>query len=245
MRTFACGFLVLCLCCCCIPTLAQKPALQVNNDGYLEMPGLNAMAFQDIYPEGHQGGVRIIQNGVRVATNGDLRLDPTPGQWQSMPKQDKRVANQQSNEITAWLSYPDPSRNRTGFNPIDDPELNLSYQVHARGEGQNIRIVVDLDHPLPAQFVGKVGFNFELYPTALFGKGWYLGKQSGIFPRQPAGPDLKDASGDVEPVPLWHRESMCWERVFELHVSGTGSGSGAQREIDCVCRGSADEEASQ
>ncbi len=160
------------------------------------------MAFQDIYPEGHQGGVSIIQNGVRVATNGDLRLDQTPGQWQPMPKQDKRAANQPSNEITAWLSYPDPGRNRTGFNPIDYPDLNLSYQVHVRGEGQNIRIVVDLDRPLPAQFVGKVGFNFELYPAALFGKGWYLGKQSGIFPRQPAGPDVKDASGDVEPVPL-------------------------------------------
>lgn len=166
------------------------------------MPGLSVMAFQDIYPEGHQGGVSVIQNGVRVATNGDLRLDPTPGQWQPMPKQDKRVVNQQGNEITTWLSYPDPSRNRTGYNPIDYPDLNLSYQVHVRGAGQNIRIVVDLEHPLPAQFVGKVGFNLELYPATLFGKGWYLGKQSGIFPRQPNGPERKDAAGDVEPLPI-------------------------------------------
>jgi endoglucanase len=181
--------------------LAQ-PILQLNDQEYFEMPGLNVMAFQDIYPEGHQAGVSIIQNGVRVATNGDLRLDPTPGQWQPMPKQDKRVVNKQENEITTWLSYPDPSRNRTGYNPIDYPDLNLSYQVHVRGEGQSIRIVVDLDRPLPAQFVGKVGFNLELYPATLFGKSWYLGKQSGIFPRQAEGPDDKDSSGDVEPVPL-------------------------------------------
>lgn len=166
------------------------------------MPGLNVMAFQDIYPEGHQSGVVIIQNGVRVTTNGDLRLDPTPGQWQPIPKQDKRVVNKQGNEITTWLSYPDPSRNRKGFNPIDYPDLNLSYQVRVRGEGQSVRIIVDLDRPLPAAFVGKVGFNFELYPAALFGRSWYLGPQSGIFPRQPNGPDMQDKYGEIQPVPM-------------------------------------------
>ena len=45
------------------------------------------MAYQDIYPEGHQGGVAVIMHGRRVATNGDLRLDETPGQWQPIPKQ--------------------------------------------------------------------------------------------------------------------------------------------------------------
>ena len=181
---------------------AQRPALQLNDREYFEMPGLNVMAFQDIYPEGHQSGVVIIQNGVRVSTNGDLRLDPTPGQWQPMPKQDKRVVNKQGNEITTWLSYPDPGRNRKGFNPIDYPDLNLSYQVRVRGEGQGVRIIVDLDHPLPAAFVGKVGFNFELYPAALFGKSWYLGMHSGIFPRQPNGPDLKDNYGEIQPIPM-------------------------------------------
>ena len=166
------------------------------------MPGLNVMAFQDIYPEGHQAGVSIIQNGNRVATNGDLRLNATPGQWHPMPKQDKRLVDQQHNEITTWLSYPDPSRNRTGFNPIDYPDLDLSYQVRVRGEGRSVHVEVDLDRPLPAEFVGKVGFNFELYPASLFGKSWYLGKQSGIFPRQPAGPDRKNNAGEVEPVPL-------------------------------------------
>ncbi|HEX2711666.1 MAG TPA: hypothetical protein VHM88_05510, partial [Candidatus Acidoferrales bacterium] len=80
----------------------REPALQLNDQEYFEMPGLNVMVFQDIYPEGHQAGVSIIQNGVRAATNGDLRLDPTPGQWQPMPKQDKRVVNKQGNEITTW-----------------------------------------------------------------------------------------------------------------------------------------------
>jgi hypothetical protein len=184
------------------PQRAQQPALRLNDLEYFEMPGLNVMAFQDIYPEGHQAGVSIIQNGVRVATNGDLRLDATPGQWQPMPKQNKRLVDKQANEITSWLSYPDPERNRTGFNPIDYPDLNLSYQVHVRGEGQTVRITVDLDQPLPTAFVGKVGFNFELYPTDLFGKSWYLGDQSGIFPRQPNGPDVKNVAGEIQPTAL-------------------------------------------
>ena len=184
------------------PQRAQQPSLKLNDQEYFEMPGLNVMAFQDIYPEGHQAGVSIIQNGVRVATNGDLRLDPTPGQWQPMPTQDKRLVNKQQNEITTWLSYPDPKRNRTGFNPIDYPNLKLSYQVHVRAEDESIRVIVDLDDALPANFVGKVGFNFELYPASLFGKSWYLGDQSGIFPRQPNGPEVKDENGEFQPVEL-------------------------------------------
>jgi hypothetical protein len=54
--------------------------LTINYDEYFEMPGLNVMVFYDIYPEGHQGAIGIIQNGTRVATNGDIRLEPTPGQ---------------------------------------------------------------------------------------------------------------------------------------------------------------------
>ena len=196
--------LFLCVCFAASTASAQEaaPELRLNDKEYFEMPGLNVMAFQDIYPEGHQAGVSIIQNGVRVATNGDIRLDRTPGQWQPMPKQDKRVVDTAQNEITTWLSYPDPARNRTGYNPIDYPDLNLTYQVHVRGEGQGVRVTVDLDQPLPAAFVGKVGFNLELYPGSLFGKSWYLGGHSGIFPRQPNGPDEKESDGDIEPVPL-------------------------------------------
>ncbi|NQU88142.1 MAG: hypothetical protein HQ541_20540, partial [Mariniphaga sp.] len=39
--------------------------LKINDDEYLEMPGLNVMVFYDVYPEGHQGAIGIIQNGTR------------------------------------------------------------------------------------------------------------------------------------------------------------------------------------
>jgi endoglucanase len=186
-----------------VPTLfAQGTGLHLNKKEYFEAPGINVMAFQDIYPDGHQGGVSIIQNGVRVATNGDVRLDPAPGQWQPMPKQDAREVDAASNTITTTLSYPDPTKNRTGFNPIDYPDLNFTYKVRVHGEGNSIRVTVDLDKPIPAAFLGKVGFNFELFPNDLFGRSWYLGSTSGIFPRQANGPETRDSSNEVQPLPL-------------------------------------------
>ena len=182
--------------------LAQTPVLRLNKQEYFEMPGLNVMAFQDAYPEGHQSGVSVIQNGERVASNGDLRLEPAPGQWSPMPKSVKRVVNPADNEITTWLAFPDEARNRTGYNPIDYPDLTLTYKVRVRGEGRQFRIIVDLDEPLPNSWVGKVGFNLELFPGTLFGKTWYLDSHSGIFPRQGNGPETRGPDGEVEPAPL-------------------------------------------
>ena len=182
--------------------LAQSRGLQLNKKEYFESPGINVMAFQDVYPDGHQGGVSIIQNGVRVATNGDIRLDPAPGQWQPMPVQKSRTVDPTTNTVTTTLSYPDPTKNRIGFNPINYPDLNFTYKVRVRGEGNSIHITVDLDKPIPPAFIGKVGFNFELFPNDLFGKSWYLDSTSGIFPHQPDGPELRDDSGEVQPAPL-------------------------------------------
>ncbi len=198
LRTFSLALLAL------SPALvsAQSAGLYLNSKEYFEEPGVNVMAFQDIYPDGHQGGVSIIQNGVRVATNGDLRLDQAPGQWQPMSRQDARTVDAASNTITTTLSYPDPAKNRTGFNPIDYPDLNFSYKVRVHGEGDSIRITVDLDKPIPAAFIGKVGFNFELFPNDLFGKSWYLGSGSGIFSHQANGPEAFDQEGEVQPVPF-------------------------------------------
>ena len=42
--------------------------LKINKDGYFEKQGLNVIVLNDIYPEGHQGGIEIIQHGKRIAT---------------------------------------------------------------------------------------------------------------------------------------------------------------------------------
>ena len=176
--------------------------LVLNELEYLEMPGLNVMLAHDYYPEGHQGGVGIIQNGKRVATNGDLRLDRTPGQWQPVPKVGKRVVDKTTGEISLRAEYPDETKNRKGFNPVDYPDLAFAYTVRVRPEGRAFRILVDLEQPLPDEWIGKVGFNMELFPGILFGRTWATDTQSGIFPRQPNGPGTLDAKGDYHVAPL-------------------------------------------
>jgi len=177
-------------------------SLKINDNEYFEKPGLNVMVFFDIYPEGHQGAVGIIQNGTRVGTNGDLRLEPTPGQWQPIPKVGKRTVDRTKNEISVKCTFPDSSINRKGFNPVEYPDLYFTYHVRVVGEGNKFRILVDLDKPLPAGWEKKVGFNFELFPGLLFGKSWYLDQQSGIFPLQANGPMEKDADGNWQAFPM-------------------------------------------
>src|SRR6478609_3834413 len=117
-----------------IPCFSQQKedGLVLNEQEYLEMPGLNVMLAHDFYPEGHQGGVGIIQNGTRVATNGDLRLEPTPGQWQPVPKVGPRVIDRAKQEISVRMEYPDPEKDRKGFNPVIYPDLKFAYVIRVR-----------------------------------------------------------------------------------------------------------------
>ena len=169
-----------------LPATAQE--FKLGPEGYFQNQGVNVMGFDDIYPEGHQGGVSLIMHGHRVATNGDIRLEPTPGQWQPVPKQRKRDLDPVANTITARLSFPDSSRHLTGFNPMIYPDLAFDYTVTIKGEGGSVVVTVDLDRPIPQEFIGKVGFNLELFPGALFGKPWIMDTQTGIFPQQANGP---------------------------------------------------------
>ena len=186
-----------------LPVAAQaQDSLKLNDKGYFAEPGLDVMVFSDFYPDGHQTGVTVIQHGTRVAANGDLRLEPAPGQWSPMPATGKRVVDAKHQTITQTLSYPDPAKDRTGFNPIDYPDLKFSYRVSVTPAGGNsFKITVDLDKPLPASWIGKVGFNFELFPGLLFGKTFAMDGQTGIFPRQPEGPVVMQGN-EAEGAPM-------------------------------------------
>ncbi|MDA0195026.1 MAG: glycoside hydrolase family 9 protein [Bacteroidetes bacterium] len=163
--------------------------LSINKKGYFEKQGLNVTVFSDIYPEGHQTGVSIIQHGLRVAANGDLRLEPSPGQWSPVPKGGKMTVDTINGVITQELWYPDSSKNGKGFNPVFYPDLIIKYKVNVEAlEGNSFQVTVDLEEPLPDEWVGKVGFNFELFPQHLFGKSYMMDNNSGTFVPQPSGP---------------------------------------------------------
>ncbi len=96
--------------CLCQKNTNQQ-ILKINNLEYLEIPGLNVMLAHDYYPGGHQSGISIIQNGVRVGSNGDMRLEPTPGPGHAQPKVGKRMVDREKQTISVQMEYPDPDKN--------------------------------------------------------------------------------------------------------------------------------------
>ncbi|MBO6032452.1 MAG: glycoside hydrolase family 9 protein [Prevotella sp.] len=171
---------------CCAVTTMMAQDFKLNDSGYYTTGSVDVMAFSDFYPEGHQGGVSVLMNGRRVATNGDIRMEATPGQWQPVPKQLKREIT--GNAIVTTLCYPDSSRHLTGFNPTVYPDYQVIYKVRVEPQDDGILVTVDLDKPVPDFLLGKVGFNLEFYPGDLFGKPWIMDNLTGIYPQQPNGP---------------------------------------------------------
>lgn len=196
----------------------DQDGLKIIEEGYFYMPGLNVLVYNNTFPEGHQGGVEIIQHGVRVATNGELRLSPSPGQWQPIPKLgegyeargvspqniglESRVVDKENNTISMPLSYPNEDRHRQGFNPIIYPDLDIEYNVTVKAEGKGFRIIVDMKDPIPEEWVGKIGYNLELFPGDLYGKSFFMDDSTGSFPRQANGPAYLNEKIEAEVVPL-------------------------------------------
>jgi hypothetical protein len=165
----------------------KKTRWKINELEYLEAQGLSVLVFHNFYPEGKQGGIEIIQHGERVATNGDLRLEPAPGQWSRVPKAGKREVNLNKGIIRMPLSF---------------PEHDYSFVARVEAEGDSVLVGIDLDSPLPSEIVGKASFNMELFPPAYFGKTFHLGSTFSVFPRQANGPMVPVPDGGLEPASM-------------------------------------------
>jgi endoglucanase len=211
--------------------LAMLAGFTLNEQEYFERPGISVMVGQDYYPEGHQGGLSIIMHDERVASNGDLRLEPAPGQWSPIPKPGKREVDRAQQQIRIQLAYPDAERDRKGFNPIVYPDLRLTYTVRAQPEGDAIRVSVDFERPIPAEWVGRIGFNLELFPGLMFGRSFQLGDTQAVFPRQPTGPGETDRSGAYELVPLARGKKLEIAPESDLHHLTIESVRGGELEL--------------
>jgi endoglucanase len=176
---------------CVAAPLAWSAPLQINDLDYLDAPGLSVLVYQnrfhDVFRDQKLGGVEIILHGERIATDGELRLQPTPEQWDSVPKFTARKHGPIPNQLISFSEYPD---------------LALSYRLEVTAEGEGFRVAVHLDRPLPAGLAGKVGFNLDFLPTAYFGKSYACDDAVGVFPRHPNGPMRRDTQGVSEPEPL-------------------------------------------
>jgi endoglucanase len=165
--------------------------LHVNDLDYLEMQGLSVLVYQnqfhDVFRDQKLGGIEMILHGERIATDGEVRLLPTPEQWDAVPKFTERKPGASADQLVAYSGY---------------PALELRYRIEVTAEAQGFRIAVHLDHELPPSLVGKAGFNLDFLPTAYFGKSYMFDGSPGIFPRHPNGPMENGADGAAEPKPL-------------------------------------------
>jgi len=192
---------------------------KINERGYFSCSGSDVMVFDDQYPEGHAGGISIIQQDNRMATLGDIRFEATPGQWQGLPKFLKKEVNRASNEICVTMAYPDSSKHAAGFNPMFYPDFQFTYKVRVKGVGDNLDIRVEIDKPVPPQYAGKLGFNLELQPSELYGMPYLMDGEAGQFPHQAIGPTMHTESnvnhlGDYFQADITQR----WgDRVFTQH----------------------------
>lgn len=168
-----------------------QSSLKLNEKGYFEAPGVNVLVFTNWYNgafgDEKNSGVEIIQHEVRIVTNGDVRINPTPEQWDAIPKFIDRTVDSISGVIDARLTYAD---------------YNFNYTIHAEPDGSDLLLSVIIDQPIPEELVGKAGFNMEFLPAEYFEKSYLADGTSGNFPLYPSGPMKMNDDGKTEPLAL-------------------------------------------
>ncbi len=170
---------------------ASDSNLQLNDLEYFESRGFNVLVYSNWYninfSDSKMSGIEIIHHEVRTATNGDVRLEPTPEQWDPFPNLIERKINKNDNSIEVLLNYP-------------DYEFEFTIKVTAKEKG--IFLSVNLEKPLPKELEGRAGFNLEFLPSAYFKKAHIMDRKAGTFPLYPTGPMELEKSGLVEPKPI-------------------------------------------
>ncbi len=166
-------------------SIADAAAPRLNEAGYFASRGLDVLAFNNTYDgnfsDSKIAGIELIHHGVRTATNGDVRLSPTPEQWDPVATLVERTVDAASGTVSARMRY-------------DAEDFEYVVRVSPRDDGVAIQVV--LDAPLPAALANKAGFNLEFLPSAYFGKSWLVdGHGSGQLPLYPSGPSGRRTIG--------------------------------------------------
>ena len=159
------------------PGWADNSQLGLNDKSYFATTGVNYLVFSNwyngLFSDSKMSGVEVIHHGVRTATNGDVRLNSTPEQWDPIPQFIERKVNEKDGTVEAFLHY---------------PEYNFNYSIKARSTAKGLQITVNLPDKLPAALVGKAGFNMEFLPSVYQQKSFITDQQSGVLAIYPGGP---------------------------------------------------------
>ena len=166
-------------------------ALAPGDREYLHTPGLDVLVFSNRYDgnfsDSKIAGVELIHHGVRTATNGDVRLSPTPEQWDPVPVVKSRTVQRASGAIDTVLAYDSPK---------------FEYTIHAEPKNDGVVLRVVLNDVLPPELEGKAGFNLEFLPSAYFGKSYLMDEATGVLPLYPTGPTGRTPPGEIQRLPI-------------------------------------------
>ncbi|AKH43240.1 hypothetical protein FHS61_001058 [Altererythrobacter atlanticus] len=182
--------------------LAQESEpLTLSEAEYFQADGANVLVFSNwydgLFADSKISGIELIQQGERIATNGDVRLSATPGQWDPIGRLVERKVDAENGRIEVTLEYPDH---------------DFTYRIVAQNAGEGVDLAVVLDAPLPPELAGKAGLNLEFLPSAYFRQSYFADGTPGAFPRHPAGNMVaggprnaasgRDFGPGAEPLPL-------------------------------------------
>jgi endoglucanase len=209
----------------CLPLFSADFMMQVADNDYLSTQGFDVMlydnTFHPVFVDEKNTAMQMILHGERIATNGDVRLMPTPEQWDLVAKLKGRHADKEHDRISADLSF---------------PSYQMDYHLEVAAEPGGVRVSVNLDKPLPEKLAGRAGFNLEFLPAIYMDKTYAVdGRQFGIFPRSPQeemhkvppSPDdpkklsyqqeWDEAKGYTQPLPLVTGNSITFAAEDPLH----------------------------
>ncbi|MCA8899731.1 MAG: glycoside hydrolase, partial [Hyphomonas sp.] len=172
-------------------------AQEITENEYFSEPGADLLVFSNwydgLFADAKISGVELIHHGIRTVTNGDVRLEATPGQWEMIGSFKDRTVDRDAGVIEAHLAY-----EADGFN----------YTIRVERDGDAYVISVNSDTPVPENLAGRAGFNLEFVPSVYGGKGILVDGQPSILPDYPASdmtPRLGGARPDgasADPLPI-------------------------------------------
>jgi len=134
---------VLALCLICFVQSVTLPVwpqadLHLTSQDVLETHGLSVLLFHNsyhrVFGDQKMSGLEMILQDQRIATNGDVRLSPTPAQWDAIPEFESRKRGPAPDEITAFCKYPDQGLSyRIDVRPEIDSLFNstVQFQTHS------------------------------------------------------------------------------------------------------------------
>ncbi len=176
-------------------------AMNVTDRNYLDTQGFSVFLYDSTYHpvfvDQKNTAMEMILHGQRIATNGDVRLMPTPEQWDLVATLKDRNADKANNRLSADLAF---------------PTFDFSYTLEVAAEPGGVKISINLDKPLPQKLAGRAGFNLEFLPSIYMGKAYLVdGTKAGIFPRTPNDPMTKVLPLADEPKKAYYLED--WDKA--------------------------------